>query len=49
MAALNTSRGYVAATVMWCSGSIPATPLAALLEIQIEPAIRVEAKQADAP
>ena len=24
-------RGYVAATVMWCSGSIPATPLAALL------------------
>ena len=25
------NRGYVVATVMWCSGSIPATPLAALL------------------
>ena len=25
------NRGYVVATVMWCSGSIPATRLAALL------------------
>ena len=31
MAALNTSRGYVAAVVMWGSGGIRCTPSASLL------------------